>query len=57
MLQVIQISRNGVWSMLCIHEKYEDEVLTYPDQEEFLNKQSEFIWECQHINKIFLSNY
>ena len=43
--------------MLRLHEKYEDEVLTYPDQEEFLNKKSEFIWECKHINKVFLSNY
>ena len=41
--------------MLCLHEKYE--ILNYPDQEELLNKRSELVSKCRHINKFLLSNY
>ena len=41
--------------MLCLHEKYE--ILNYPDQVEFLNKRSELVSKCRHVNKFFLSNY
>ena len=41
--------------MLCLHEKCE--ILNYPDQEELLNKRSELVSKCQHINKFLLSNY
>ena len=41
--------------MLCLHEKYE--ILSYPDQEELLNKRSELVSKCRHINKFLLSNY
>ena len=35
--------------MLCLHEKYEED--------ELLNKRSEIIWKCQHVNKFLLYNY
>ena len=41
--------------MLCLHEKYE--ILNYPDQEELLNKRSEIVSQCRHVNKFLLSNY
>ena len=41
--------------MLCLHEKYE--ILNYPDQEELLNKRSELVSKCRHVNKFLLSNY
>ena len=41
--------------MLCLHEKYE--ILNCPDQEELLNKRSELVLKCRHINKFLLSNY
>ena len=41
--------------MLCLHEK--SEILTYPKQDELLNKRSELISKCRHINKYLLSNY
>ena len=41
--------------MLCLHEKYE--ILNYPDQEQLLNKRSEFVSKCRHVNKFILSNY
>ena len=41
--------------MLCLHEKYE--ILNYPDQEELLNKRSELVPKCRHINRFLLSNY
>ena len=34
--------------MLCLHEKYE--ILSYSDQEELLNKRSELVSKCQHVN-------
>ena len=33
------------------------EILNYPDQEELLNKSSELVSKCQHVNKFLLSNY
>ena len=42
--------------MLCIHEKFE--ILTYPNQDELLNKRFELVFKCRHINKKYLlSNY
>ena len=41
--------------MLCIHEKFE--ILTYPNQDEQLNKRSELVSKCRHINKYLLSSY
>ena len=41
--------------MLCLHERYE--ILNYPDQEELLNKRSELVSKCRHVNKFLLSNY
>ena len=42
--------------MLCLHEKFE--ILTYPNQDELLNKRFELVSKCRHINKKYLlSNY
>ena len=41
--------------LLCLHEKLE--IINYPNQDELLNKQSELISKCGHINKYLLSNY
>ena len=40
---------------LCLHEKFE--ILTYPNPEELLNKRSELVSKCRHVNKFLLSNY
>ena len=41
--------------MLCLHEKFE--ILMNPNQDELLNKRSELVSKCRHINKYLLSNY
>ena len=41
--------------LLCLYEKLE--IINYPNQEELLNKQSELISKCRHVNKYLLSNY
>ena len=41
--------------MLCLHAKYE--ILNYPDQQELLNKSSELVSKCRHVNKFLLPNY
>ena len=41
--------------ILCLHEKFE--ILMYPNQDELLNKRSELVSKCRHINKYLLSNY
>ena len=41
--------------LLCLYEKLE--INNYPNQEELLNKQSELISKCRHVNKYLLSNY
>ena len=41
--------------LLCLHEKFE--ILNYPNQKELLNKRSELISKCRHVNKYLLSNY
>ena len=41
--------------MLCIDKKFE--ILTYPNLDELLNKRSELVSTCCHINKYLLSNY
>ena len=41
--------------MLCIDKKFE--ILTYPNLHELLNKRSELVSICCHINKYLLSNY
>ena len=40
---------------LSLHEKLA--IITYPNQEELLNKKSEFISKCRHENKFLLGNY
>ena len=40
---------------LRLQEKFE--ILNYPDQNELLNKRSELISKCRHVNKFLLSNY
>ena len=40
--------------MLCLHGKFE--ILTYPNQNELLNKRSELVSKCRHINNYLLSN-
>jgi len=41
--------------LLCLHEKYE--ILHYPDLDELLNKRSELVSSCRHVNKFLLKNY
>ena len=41
--------------MLCLCKKYE--ILSYPDQEELLNKKSDLISKCWYVDMFFLSNY
>ena len=40
---------------LCLAEKYE--ILKYPLKEELLNKRSEIISKCRHMNKFLMANY
>ena len=40
---------------LCLQEKFE--ILNYPNPNELLNKRSEHISKCRHVNKFLLSNY
>ena len=39
----------------CLHEKFE--IVSYPNQEELLNKRSELLSKCCHVNNYLLSNY
>ena len=41
--------------MLCMHAKFK--ILIYQNEDELLNKRSELISKCRHVNKYFLSNY
>ena len=41
--------------LLCLHEKLL--IITYPNQNELLNKRSELISKCRHENKFMLVNY
>ena len=40
---------------LCLQEKYE--ILKYPNEKELLNKRSEIMAKCRHMNKFLLANY
>ena len=40
---------------LCLRKKYE--ILFYKNKEELLNKRSEIIAKCRHMNKFILANY
>ena len=40
---------------LCLQKKFE--ILDYPNPTQLLNKRSEFISKCRHINTFLLSNY
>ena len=40
---------------LCLQEKFE--ILNYPNPNELLNKRSQLISKCRHVNKFLLSNY
>ena len=40
---------------LCLLEKFD--ILNYPNPNELLNKISELISKCCHVNKFLLSNY
>ena len=41
--------------LLCLHEKLE--TVNYPHPEELLNKRSELVSKCRHVNKYLLNNY
>ena len=40
---------------LCLQEKFE--ILFYPIKNELINKRSEMITKCRHMNKFMLANY
>ena len=40
---------------LCLQEKFE--ILSYPNPHELLNKRSELVSKCCHMNKFLLANY
>ena len=40
---------------LCLQEKFE--ILSYPNLDELLNKRSEFVSKCRHVNKFLLASY
>ena len=40
---------------LCLQEKFE--ILSYPNPDELLNKRSELVSKCRHMNKFLLANY
>ena len=40
--------------LLCLHEKLE--ISNYPNQEELLNKRSELVSKCHHVNKYLHSS-
>ena len=48
-------SANSQSCALCLQEKFE--ILNYPDKEALLNKRSELIAKCRHMNKFLLANY
>ena len=41
--------------LLCLHEK--SAIALYPNPEELLNKRSEMISKCRHLNKFLLMNF
>ena len=41
--------------LLCLHEKLE--IVNFEDQDHLLNKCSELISKCRHVNKYLLRNY
>ena len=41
--------------LLCLHEKLE--TVNYLHPEELLNKRSELVSKCRHVNKYLLNNY
>ena len=41
--------------LLCLHEKLE--IVNFEDQDHLLNKRSELISKCRHVNKYLLRNY
>ena len=40
---------------LCLQEKFQ--ILSYPIPDELLNKRSELVSKCRHMNKFLLANY
>ena len=40
---------------LCLREKFE--ILSYPNPDELLNKRSEPVSKCRHVNKFLFANY
>ena len=40
---------------LCLHKMFE--ILTYPNQDEPLNKRAELGFKCRHVNKYLPSNF
>ena len=40
---------------LCHQERFE--ILSYPNPDELLNKSSELVSKCCHVNKFLLANY
>ena len=41
--------------LLCLYEKFE--ILHYSNPENLLNKRSELVSNCRHVNKFLLKNY
>ena len=41
--------------LLCLHEKLA--IALYPNPEELINKSSEIISKCRHLNKFLLMNF
>ena len=48
-------SNNAKSCMVCLHEKFE--ISTYPNQQDLVNKESELVSKCGHVNKYTLCNY
>ena len=48
-------NNNSKTCQLCLNEKLE--ILSYKNKRELLNKRSEIIAKCRHINKYILANY
>ena len=44
-----------IYIYICLYEKLK--IINYPNKEELLNKPSELISKCRHVNKYLLSNY
>ena len=55
MRQVAPYSNISKRYLLCLHETLATAL--YPNPEELLNKRSEMIYKCRHLNKFLLMNF